>query len=382
MLLRRFIARKFNFEYDSIKPEKPPYFVVSNHLTNWDPILLGLSFGRNLYYVATDQIFRMGLKSRLLEFLFSPIPFSKTAQETKTVISIFRRLKNNCNICIFPEGNTSFDGETGEIQPSIGKLIKRAGVTLVTYRFMGSYFTYPRWARHISKGKMEGRLMQIYSPEKISAMSAEEIYEAVKNDISVSAYSWQEKNMTVYSGKNRAECLETVLYCCPKCRQFATLKSSGDTLSCKCGFTARYNEYGFFVSPEKNEEPPFKTISAWANWQKKEIEALAGSLEGFDTDTPVFNDENQQLIEVSGAGKDAPTAEGSLRLYKDRLSFVADNGGEFAFPLAEIIEMSCFAMMRIIFSLKEHKIYEVQSKHPRSALKYIDFFNVTNKCKE
>ncbi|MCL1959897.1 MAG: 1-acyl-sn-glycerol-3-phosphate acyltransferase [Spirochaetes bacterium] len=379
ILFRRFFARKFNFEYDAIRPEKSPFFVISNHLTNWDPILIGLSFGRNLYYVATDQIFRMGLKSRILKFLFSPIPLSKTVQETQTVISIFRRLKDNCNICIFAEGSTSFDGETGEIQPSIAKLIKRAGATLVTYRFTGSYFTLPRWARFISKGKMEGRLVQIYSPERISAMSTEEIFEAIKSDINVSAYDIQEKNMTVFRGKKRAEYLETVLYCCPKCRQFASLKSHDDTLSCKCGFKVRFNEYGFFEIPEKTEEPPFKTITAWAKWQKREIETLAGNSGG---NTPIFTDGNQRLFKVDSADHDTFIAEGRLCLYKDRLSLTSSNGKEFVFPLAEIIDMSCFAMMRILFSFKERKIWEIHSKHPRSALKYIDFFNEVNKHKE
>jgi 1-acyl-sn-glycerol-3-phosphate acyltransferase/DNA-directed RNA polymerase subunit RPC12/RpoP len=264
ILFRRYIAHKFNFEYDAIRPEDSPFLVISNHITNWDPVLIGFSFEKNIYFVATDQIFRMGFKSRLLKFLFSPIPLSKTVQETQTVISIFRRLKDNCNICIFAEGNTSFDGETGEIQPSIAKLVKRAGVTLVTYRFMDSYFTFPRWARFIRKGKMEGRLARIYSPEKISAMSTEEIYKAVKNDINASAYELQKKNMSVFRGKKRAEYLETVLYCCPKCGQFASLKSHDDTLSCKCGFKVRFNEYGFFELPEKAAEPPFKTITAWA----------------------------------------------------------------------------------------------------------------------
>ena len=378
IFLHRFIARKFNFEYDAIRPEKKPFLVISNHITNWDPILVGLSFGRNLYYVATDQIFRMGLKSRIIKFLFSPIPLSKTVQETQTVISIFRRLKDNCNICIFAEGNTSFDGETGEIQPSIAKLIKRAGVTLVTYRFTGSYFSFPRWARFISKGKTEGRLVRIYSPERISAMSTEEIYEAVKNDISVSAYDWQEKNMTAFRGKKRAEYLETVLYCCPKCRQFASLKSHDDTLSCKCGFKARYNEYGFFELPKENEDPPFKTITAWTKWQKREIEALAVNSEN---NAPVFTDCNQRLFEA-GRNHDTLVAEGMLRLYKDRLTLTRDNGKEFVFPLDEIIDISCFAMMRILFSLKEHKMLEIHSKYPRSALKYIDFINAVKKHKE
>jgi 1-acyl-sn-glycerol-3-phosphate acyltransferase/DNA-directed RNA polymerase subunit RPC12/RpoP len=296
LLLHRFFARMFNFEYDSINPGKTPFFVISNHLTNYDPILVGLSFGRNLYYVAADQLLRMGLKSRLLKFLFSPIPVAKTTHETQTVISIFRRIRDNCNICIFAEGNMSFDGETGEILPSIGKLIKRAGVTLVTYRLIGLYFTFPRWARFIRKGKTGGRLVQIYSPERISAMSAEEIYEAVKNDINVSAYDMQEKSMIVFRGRKRAEYLETVLYCCPECKRFAALKSRDDTLSCECGFKVRFNEYGFFELPDKSKEPPYKTITAWTEWQKQEIKTLAGNQSAVNV--PVFTDDNQLLYQI------------------------------------------------------------------------------------
>jgi 1-acyl-sn-glycerol-3-phosphate acyltransferase len=126
-LVSPFIARKFRFEYDDIKVSTSPYIVIGNHLTNWDPILIGFSFKKPMYYVATDQIFRMGWKSKLLVFIFAPIARAKTVNETQTVISIFKKLRDNSNVCIFAEGNSSFDGETCEIQPSIGKLVKRAG---------------------------------------------------------------------------------------------------------------------------------------------------------------------------------------------------------------------------------------------------------------
>jgi len=226
---------------------------------------------------------------------------------------------------------------------------------------------------------MEGRLAQIYSPEKISTMSADEIYEAIKKDINVSAYGIQEKNMAVFRGKKRAECLETILYCCPKCGQFASLKSRDDILECKCGFKALFNEYGFFELPGKNEEPPFKTITGWTNWQKREIEALAGNHDG---DAPVFTDDNQQLYEITGERHATLIAKGKLCLYKDRLSLIANNGKEFVYLLAEIMDMSCFTMMTLLFSVKENKMLEVHSKHPRSALKYIDFFNVIMRHKE
>jgi 1-acyl-sn-glycerol-3-phosphate acyltransferase len=202
VLVHRPMAKMFNFEYDTIDAGYSPYIVISNHLTNYDPILIGLSFRKLMYYVASDHVLRSGFKGKLLNFLMAPIVRAKTIQETQTVISIFRRLKENCNICIFAEGSTSFDGETGEVQRSIGKLVKRAGVALVTYRFTGSYFTFPRWARFINRGKMRGRLVQIYSPEKIASMTGDEIYDSIMKDIYVNAYAEQEKNPVEYAGKN------------------------------------------------------------------------------------------------------------------------------------------------------------------------------------
>jgi hypothetical protein len=336
-----------------------------------------------MYYVATDQLFRMGLKSKLLMYFFSPVVRAKTTHETQTVIAIFRRLKDNCNICIFTEGMTSFDGETYEIQHSIGKLVKRAGVTLITYRLTGAYFTFPRWARFIRKGKMEGNVVQIYSPEKIASMTEEEIYETIKKDISVSAYGEQEKNPVVYRGKNRAEYLETVLYCCPKCRQFGTLTSRDDLLSCTCGFQVRFNELNYFEIPNpQKDEPPFKTITDWVKWQKQEIKVLAQTINNYDSNTPVFSDEDQELFEVQKPTSSVSLAKGKLCLYKDRLSLITGPGKSFDFPFDTIIEMSCFAMMRIIFSTTKNKLFEFHSKRPRSALKYLEMFNAIKSKKE
>jgi len=365
------LARKFNFKYESIKVDDSPYIVVSNHLTNWDPLLIGLSFRKCMYYVASDHIMRMGLISKILDFVMSPIVRVKTSQETQTVITIFRRLKEKCNICIFVEGATSFDGVTSEIQPSIGKLIKRAGVTLVTYRFTGSYFTFPRWARFLHKGKMEGKLAQIYKPEKIAGMSEEDIYQAIKKDIYLDAYEEQEKNPVKYKGKKPAEYLETTLYCCPECKQFGTLKSQGDTLFCSCGFKVRYNEYCYFEFLNNAEQPPFKTIKDWVEWERKEINFYAEK--NLDNNTLITYDDNQLLYEIVRSSRNVLVAKGKLCMYKDRLSMITDSGEAIDFFLKDIIEMSIITKMTIIFST-EHKVYEIHSIEPRSALKYTDMY--------
>jgi 1-acyl-sn-glycerol-3-phosphate acyltransferase len=372
----------FNFEYDAIDAGHSPYIVISNHLTNFDPLLIGLSFRKLMYYVASDHVLRSGFKGKLLNFLMSPIARAKTMQETQTVITIFRRLKENCNICIFAEGTTSFDGETGEVQRSIGKLVKRAGVALVTYRFTGSYFTFPRWARFIHRGRMQGRLVCIYSPEKIASMTEDEIYDAIMKDIYANAYAEQEKSPVMFRGKKPAEYLETVLYCCPECRQFSTLKSRDDTLFCKCGFKVRYNESGYFETPGGKEPPPLASILDWAKWQRQEINALAVKMENFDINTPVFTDDDQQLFQIARASHNTLIAKGKLTLFKDRLSVIEKSGKAAEFPLDNIADIGIITMMTIIFSTNENKVFEVHSKHPRSALKYMELFRAIKKLEE
>lgn len=387
-LLHSYLSRKFNFEYDTITVDHSPYIVIANHVTNWDPILIGLSFRKSMYYVSTDHVLRMGWKSKLLKFFFSPIARAKSTQEIQTVITIFRRLKENCNICIFAEGNCSYDGVTGEIQRSIGKLVKKSGVALVTYRFSGSFFTFPRWARFMRKGKMSGKLVQTYSPEKLAAMSEDEIYEAIKNDIYVNAYDDQKKNPAAFRGKLPAESLETALYCCPQCRQFATLTSRDDELFCTCGFRVRFNEFGYFeypegsrTPPEPHSPPPFTTILDWSKWQSGEINALAERAVAFDSNVPIFSDPDQELFLVARASSNTLLTKGTLCLYNDRISFISAASETVEFPLATIVDMSTITMKTIIFSTKENKVYEVHSEHPRSALKYLEMFKAI-KAKE
>jgi len=381
-LLRPFLCLRFNYKYDRIDVPHSQYIVISNHLTNWDPLLIGLSFKKSMYYIASDYLFRVGLKGKIVKFLFSPIARAKSMLETSAVIKLFRRLKEKCNICIFAEGNTSFDGETGEVQRSISKLIKRAGVALVTYRFKGVYFSYPRWSRFMRRGKAEGRLVQIYSPEKLAAMSEDEIFEAVKADIYANAYEDQEKNPVAFKSKRPAEYLETALYCCPKCRQFSTLTSKRSRLFCKCGFQVRLNEYGYFELPGKNgQTPPFTTILDWSRWQRNQIIALAERMINLDDNAPIFTDPDQKLYLIKRASHNIFHAKGSLYLYNNRISFIKKNSETIEFPFETIMDLSFIARMIIIFSTNDGKLYEIHSKHPRSAIKYLEMIKALKSLK-
>ena len=369
------LPRKFSFVYDKIKVKHSPYIVVANHVSYWDPILITMSFKKHMYFLASDEIMRFGLWGKLVTIFFNPISKTRAVNETNAVINIFRRLRSGRNICIFPEGITTFDGETGKIIPSINKLIKKAGVSLVTYRFSGAYLTFPKWAATIRKGKLSGNLVRVYSTEEIKAMSEEELYKVIVNDLYANAYEEQKTNKIAFRGERLAEHLETVLYCCPRCREFAALTSKDDRLFCKCGFHVRYTEYGFFEGTE--EEPPFTTILEWSKWQKEEMAKLAEKAQSYDSNTPVFTDHDQRLSVILKSKLPIREKNCTLSIYNNRLSIIFDTGSTLDFPFNTITEMTTFSNKTLVFSVKDNGHYEIKPKNHTSAIKYQDFFNLT-----
>ena len=94
VLLSGPICRIFCLKHEN--PEiKGPCLIVANHVTDWDPLLLAMSFPRlPLYYVASEHIFRQGFISRVLLWLMEPIARRKGAAGTDTVKACLRHLKD------------------------------------------------------------------------------------------------------------------------------------------------------------------------------------------------------------------------------------------------------------------------------------------------
>ena len=144
LLLSPILKRIYAFRTDRAAMLPAPFLVVANHVTAADPVLLQLSFRQQMYFVASEHLMQKGFLSRLLRFVFDPIVRRKGDSAVTAVKEMLTCLKNGQNVCVFPEGTCSFDGTNSPMLPTIGRLAKTAGVTLVTYRFEGGFFTLPR----------------------------------------------------------------------------------------------------------------------------------------------------------------------------------------------------------------------------------------------
>ncbi len=357
-LAHRWICRKFNMTHEDLHVEGP-VLLIPNHVSAWDPLLVAMSLrDKQVYYVASEHIFRLGFVTKLLEWLVGPIPRRKASSGADTVKACLRHLRAGHSICLFAEGEQSWDGLTQPIFPATGKLAKSSGASLVTYRLEGGYLSLPRWGRGVRRGRVYGHPVRIYSPDELKTMSPSEINEAIQRDIFEDAWQRQREEPVSYRGKKPAEGLEKALYLCPACRRIGTLRTKGDRLSCSCGLSVRYADTGFFEPAE-----PFATIADWNAWQKEALHALDRTGED-----PLFCDTDMRLSRIDVSHREEELGLGELRQYADRLSCCGQD-----FPLAEVGNMAMVQDHLLLFTCGE-SYYQIRSEHGANLRKYLDLW--------
>ena len=336
-----------------------PYLLLANHVTAADPVLICLSFSRQMYIVADEHLMQKGFASRLLRLFFDPIIRRKGDSAVTAVKEILACLKAGLNVCIFPEGTCSFDGTNSPMLPTIGKLAKTCGATLVTYRFEGGFFTLPRWGRGIRRGSYYGHVEHIYTPDTLRQMSAAEINGHIAEDLKENAYDRIRSEPVRYKSRRRAEWLESAFFLCPSCRNVGTLRSSGETVLCEtCGASgvldAQYTLHGL----------PISTLAEWErfenNWLGEQIEQ-----EEF-----AFADGDAVLIQTDARHRRKVLCSGPLRMDRHALTV-----GAFSFPLSEMAGMEIVRKNLLVFSTQD-AFYQVTGGKSLCTRKYFQFYRL------
>ena len=69
--VRLFLKLKFGYKYKMAKNLPDNYIVLSNHVTDFDPLFVGSSFSKQMFFVASEHTTRWGLASKLLKYFFN-----------------------------------------------------------------------------------------------------------------------------------------------------------------------------------------------------------------------------------------------------------------------------------------------------------------------
>ena len=351
-----FLYFKFGYTFKTARNLPDNFILLSNHNTDFDPLLVGVSFKNSLRFVASEHISRWKHAFKFVNHVFSPIMRPKGTNAASTVKEMLRALRGGDNVCMFAEGARSWNGITNPILPSIGKLVKSSKCALVTYKITGGYFASPLWSEGgTRKGKLHGEIVNIYSAEDISKMSVDEINRIINTDLYEDAYDTQSKYRAKYKGKQLAVKMETMLFYCPFCGAMESLKSHKDTVTCfNCGKSFKYNVYG------ELEGTPLKNMKDAFCWLRDKVLEDAQNCVEYSTDSASITTVSNHIEKFLSNGK--------FTINKDILAC-----GDVVINISDIDDLSYHGRYALVLSTKDG-YFEISLNRDTSALKFYMLF--------
>lgn len=160
--------------------------IAPNHVSYWDPPMVGASYTGNLTYLAKKELFDVPVLCWCIKHLNS-YPVNGSASDLNSIKLIIKLLEEGKKIVIFPEGERTDDGQLGEIKSGIGMLALRSKAPIIPVYISG---TYEIWPAHQKYPKFWGKTAVVFgSPiyiEKYLVLSKKESQEAIAKQVAIS----------------------------------------------------------------------------------------------------------------------------------------------------------------------------------------------------
>lgn len=326
-----YLRRKFNLKVDGgdCKIPKPPFIMISNHGTFFDPWLIGHFSRWPLSIMNNEDAFKAPAFSKWYMKQIGTFPKKKGASDFKAMKETLKRIKLGYPVLIFPEGQTTWDGKSQPIYPGIDKIVKMSKASLVIMNLKGNFMSKPWWANSFRRGEVSVS-WNVFAPEEIKAMKTDEIVEAINKGIEANDVKGLKNKGSLFKGKELASGIKRFLWKCPSCFSSDSFMEEGNNLSCsKCNkkweFDSVFNITG--------EDSPGDLLD-WSQWHKDEVKKEL--LQISDSEIVTIN-EPVVYHKIAEDGKMIPLAKGKLKLTKNKMTFTAqENDKSFVLSVSEI----------------------------------------------
>jgi 1-acyl-sn-glycerol-3-phosphate acyltransferase len=142
------------FGHDNI-PEEGPVILASNHVSYLDPVLVGLTTKRKVYFMARESLFRIPVFGWIIRHV-SAFPIKRDGvSDTSAIKRSLKLLKKGEVVGIFPEGTRSTAGNLLEAQAGIGMIALKSQAAVIPIFIKGADKALPKGARMIKPARIE-----------------------------------------------------------------------------------------------------------------------------------------------------------------------------------------------------------------------------------
>ncbi|NLX89952.1 MAG: 1-acyl-sn-glycerol-3-phosphate acyltransferase [Syntrophomonadaceae bacterium] len=123
-------------------PPKGPVIVAANHVSNWDPILVGVAINRPVHFMAKAELFHNPLLGTILRGL-NAFPVNRGSADRNAIRQALELLEKGETLGIFPQGGRRQDTAESSIQPGVGMLAMKSRAAVVPVAVIGTKGGFP-----------------------------------------------------------------------------------------------------------------------------------------------------------------------------------------------------------------------------------------------
>jgi 1-acyl-sn-glycerol-3-phosphate acyltransferase len=263
---------KFKFRRTSASQKLPraPFIIVANHGTFFDPWLVGGYSPYPFAIMCNDDAFTGSSFSKWYLEGIGAFPKKKGASDFKATKRTLAELKAGYPVCLFPEGQTTWDGTTQLMYKGIEKIIKKSGCPLVIVHMQGNFLSKPWWAYSQRKGRVF-LTFSVVSPNELSALSDDEVFAHVRSTLAQNDITDPVLREISFAGTNLALGLERCVWECMHCGAEDTHLTKGNNCTCTaCGQVIVIDSHCHFTNGDGSASK-FSHLVEWMSHLKKSV---------------------------------------------------------------------------------------------------------------
>lgn len=157
-------------------PESGPVIVCANHISNFDPPIVGMTMKRPVHYMAKSELLEIPILGRILKGV-KVFPVKRGLSDRNALRTALGLLKEGKVLGLFPEGTRSKTGEVGKALAGAGFFALRSDAVVVPCAIIGEYKPFQR----VTVIYGEPLDMEAIRENKLSAQeAADAIMEAIR----------------------------------------------------------------------------------------------------------------------------------------------------------------------------------------------------------
>lgn len=210
------------------------FILIGNHASRADYVYASLAVGTTVplnFVLARNEFYRSHLHG--IVNLVNCIPKKNFVPDSLTIRGVTSVLKNGGNLCFFPEGMSSVSGAQQPVALGTGKMLKHYKLPVLCIKIRGGYLTNVKYNLEERPGKTEVELFELFTPDDLDKMTADDIQRKVDEALQNDDYEWNKKQNNFYKSENIAQNMHQLLFKCPLCGAEYSIADSDEKIPVK-----------------------------------------------------------------------------------------------------------------------------------------------------